>query len=223
MSKTERPSVCVVSRDRDWASFFSLEARACYCTVTILETPPEETGNYDLILLDDRVGYCFSDCSGCRVITVRMKNETPLARTEETGSVWTWPVSIQLLHETYESLFGRQTPHMAEEKTGERNENEEKIFLFSDGSHRVLYRNQVIVLTESEWMILVALGKGNASPVSREQIGLLLSSDGGNAPDVHICHLRKKLEDPFGKKLICTIRNQGYLLKANMIEKAELV
>lgn len=220
MPKTGRPKICVVSRDRDFASFFSLEAQACSCSVITLEAPPEETEHYALIILDDRVGYCFA--SDCQVITVLAGDRKKLEKKETSGILyWNWPVSIKTVRKTYEALFG--TNEELVPNVNETDTREETVFLFSDGSYRILYKNQVISLTENEWRILHTLGEAKGNPISRAQLSTLLSSNAGNAVDVHICHLRKKIEGPFGKRLILTVRNRGYLLKANIIKKAELV
>ncbi len=223
MSKTGRPKICVISRDQDMASFFSLEAQACSCAVTVLKAPPEEVGDYGLIFVDDRAGYCFSEHSDCQIITVRMKSFKRYDKKEGNGlMVWDWPISVKTLRETYEALWGRCAKSV-EKPEPEISMSAETIFLFSDHSCRILYRNQVISLTESEWRILCALGKAEGDSISRIQLSSLISSNVGNAVDVHICHLRKKIEEPFGKKLIFTVRNQGYFIKAKIIEKAELV
>ena len=49
--------------------------------------------------------------------------------------------------------------------------------------------------------------------VLREEIDAILSVDDGNMSDVYICHLRRKLDNKLGLKLIYTIRGKGYMLK----------
>ena len=50
----------------------------------------------------------------------------------------------------------------------------------------------------------------NGEIISRERIMGLLGADDGNISDVYICHLRKKLDEKLGRKLIITERGKGY-------------
>ena len=46
--------------------------------------------------------------------------------------------------------------------------------------------------------------------VSREDMNKLFGAEDGNIAEVYICKLRKKLEEPLGKRLIYTVRSKGY-------------
>ena len=48
------------------------------------------------------------------------------------------------------------------------------------------------------------------STVSREEILNLFDASDSNIAEVYICHLRGKLEAPFGIKVIYTVRGKGY-------------
>ena len=221
MQEKRNAKICVVSEDQDVADFFALEAMALDCSVMVQRKPPEETTSFDLIVLDSRAGYCFSERETCRVISVLFGEQAQLPKkAEEERVLWYWPVSVQEVREAYLSVLH----HDRAEGNDKRNFGEpvETIFFFTDDSYRILYRNQVIHLTENEWRILRHLGEGEGNPLSRETFSSIVDMKGGNALDVHICHLRKKLEDPFGKKLIFTVRNRGYLIKASLKEMAEL-
>ena len=76
----------------------------------------------------------------------------------------------------------------------------------------VVYKNMRIPLTESEWKVLVCLASSEGEAVSRESLRALFDTSDGNISDVYICHLRRKLEDPFGEKMIRTVRGKGYML-----------
>lgn len=222
MKEKRNAKICVVSENQDVANFFALEALACDCSVMVQRKPPEETVSFDLIILDSRAGYCFSEEKNCRVITVLFGEQRNLLKKAEGERVlWHWPVSVQEVREAYQSVLYRDHTEINEKRSPA--ETGETIFLFSDASYRILYRNQVIHLTENEWRILIRLGEEKGNPIDRKSFSSIVDIEGGNALDVHICHLRKKLEDPFGKKLIFTVRNRGYLLKASLNEMAELV
>jgi two-component system copper resistance phosphate regulon response regulator CusR len=72
-------------------------------------------------------------------------------------------------------------------------------------------------LTRKEFTLLSYFARHEGEVVSRDQISshawqIHLSAD-KNLVEVHIRRLRAKLDDPFEKKLIHTVRGQGYVLK----------
>jgi DNA-binding response OmpR family regulator len=80
----------------------------------------------------------------------------------------------------------------------------------------VWYKNKKICLSASEMKVLMCLCSAKGDNVSREQINGLFDADRGNIGDVYICHLRKKLEEPFSCKLIHTVRGKGYRISAEL-------
>lgn len=89
-----------------------------------------------------------------------------------------------------------------------------------DTSKRVVTRSgTVIELSLKEYSILEYLIRNKDVVVSKEKIEQHIwnyeyegSSD---VVKVYICHLRKKLDDPFEKKLLHTVKNAGYVIKEN--------
>ncbi len=76
-------------------------------------------------------------------------------------------------------------------------------------------------LTPTEASILVILARRAGEPVSRG--GLLRDvwgidfDTGTNVVDVHIRRLRSKLDDPFPRPLLHTVRGRGYMLAATAV------
>lgn len=70
-----------------------------------------------------------------------------------------------------------------------------------------------IPLSENEYKVLTLLCDNRCEIVEREQIGAILGANDGNMGDVYICHLRRKIDNKLGLKLIYTIRGKGYMLK----------
>jgi two-component system copper resistance phosphate regulon response regulator CusR len=72
-------------------------------------------------------------------------------------------------------------------------------------------------LTPKEFMLLSLLARRKGEPLSRDVIAQEvwdMSFDSGtNVVDVHVRRLRSKVDDPFGQKLIHTLRGVGYVLK----------
>ena len=76
-----------------------------------------------------------------------------------------------------------------------------------------VWGNQVIPLSDNEYKILSLLCDNRYKIVERERIYAALGAEYGNMGDVYICHLRKKIDNKLGLKLIYTIRGKGYMLK----------
>lgn len=75
------------------------------------------------------------------------------------------------------------------------------------------FGDTTIPLSECEYIVLSALFENRGELVPRERIYSLLGAEDGNIGDVYICHLRRKIDNKLGLKLIYTIRGKGYMLK----------
>ena len=82
-----------------------------------------------------------------------------------------------------------------------------------ENSLSALWGDQKIPLSENEYKVLKLLCENRGEMVSRESIDKLLGVTDGNMGDVYICHLRRKIDNKLGLKLIYTIRGKGYMLK----------
>lgn len=77
--------------------------------------------------------------------------------------------------------------------------------------------NHDLPLTEREYQLLLLLLRHPGEVVSRERILTTIWSDGGssaasNVIEVYVRYLRQKLEQHGGRRLIHTVRGQGYCL-----------
>jgi hypothetical protein len=79
----------------------------------------------------------------------------------------------------------------------------------ADGVLSVL--GKPIPLTPAEAAILDCLYTRRGEAVSREELSALLGG-GGNSVEVYICKLRAKIEKPLGRRMIVTVRGEGYRL-----------
>lgn len=83
--------------------------------------------------------------------------------------------------------------------------------------HKVSRNHQEIALTAREYALLEVLIRNKNRVMTREQIENSLWNfdyEGGtNVIDVYIRYLRKKIDEPFDKKLIQTVRGTGYVLR----------
>ena len=85
--------------------------------------------------------------------------------------------------------------------------------------HRALRAGTPLNLTAKEFLLLAHLARTPGEVISRteivEQVWGLNFDSGTNVVDVMVRRLRAKVDDPFPKKLIHTIRGVGYVLKAD--------
>lgn len=85
-------------------------------------------------------------------------------------------------------------------------------------SRKVVRNGQMIPLTVREFELLEYFLKNKNKIVSREMLGkevwkeIARATPLDNVIDVHIAHLRKKIDDPFAVKLLHTIRGVGFIL-----------
>ena len=83
--------------------------------------------------------------------------------------------------------------------------------------HRVTRGNTPIDLTPKEFLLLALLLEHQGDLLSRtliaEQVWDLAFDSDSNVVDVHIRRLRGKVDDPFERRLIHTVRGLGYVLR----------
>ena len=80
-------------------------------------------------------------------------------------------------------------------------------------NHSAVFGDEIFPLSEYEFSVLSRLISRRGEVVSREEIQKLLGFSEGNMGDVYICHLRRKIDNKLGLKLIYTVRGKGYMLK----------
>jgi two-component system copper resistance phosphate regulon response regulator CusR len=83
--------------------------------------------------------------------------------------------------------------------------------------HRVTRAGQRIDLTPKEFLLLLLMARRTGEVLSRtviaEQVWDMNFDSDTNVVDVHVRRLRAKVDDPFERKLIHTIRGVGYVLE----------
>lgn len=84
-------------------------------------------------------------------------------------------------------------------------------------THQVIRANQELHLSAKEFSLLRYMIQNAGIILSREKLEQHIwnydFSGGSNVIDVYIRYLRKKIDDGFDKKLIHTIRGEGYVLR----------
>jgi DNA-binding response OmpR family regulator len=85
--------------------------------------------------------------------------------------------------------------------------------------HAVSREGQELMLTPREFELLAYLLQHQGRVVSREMLARDVWNESArhtpldNVIDVHIAHLRQKLDEPFGNKLLHTLRGVGFVLR----------
>ncbi len=120
------------------------------------------------------------------------------------------PFSFDELLARIRVLLRRNTPHKGDQLSiGD--------LTMELSTHKVTRAGQPIELSSREFAMLEYLLRHQEQVVSREQIGNHVwdySFEGGsNIVDVYIRYLRRKIDEPFEKKLLHTVRGAGYQLK----------
>jgi two-component system copper resistance phosphate regulon response regulator CusR len=84
--------------------------------------------------------------------------------------------------------------------------------------HRALRAGQRLDLTAKEFLLLALLARRTGEVLSRtliaEQIWDMNFDSDTNVVDVHVRRLRSKIDDPFDRPLVHTVRGLGYVLEA---------
>lgn len=84
----------------------------------------------------------------------------------------------------------------------------------SESRHSVTVGGESVGLSPKEWSVFKYLFDRRGTAVSREALAEHIGADGGaNTVDVHVCHLREKIENRVGAKVFYTVRGVGYKMK----------
>lgn len=178
---------------------------------------------YDLLLLDlmlpglDGIEICnkIRDFSDLPIIMLTAKSEIEdKVRGLDTGAddYLTKPFEIEELLARIRALLRRKQGEVESANILEIDDLEVNL-----DAHTVKRGSKKIELTKKEYDLLVYLIENEGIVVSRDK---LLNNVWGydytgetNIVDVYIRYLRSKIDDPFDKKLIQTVRGVGYVLR----------
>jgi len=201
--------VAIISGNKILARFFELEAKSVGLEAYVDEKESNDTGIVTVIDIDTVKRIPSFD----ERKTVIVSEKTGFPDFCKDAICLTWPVSVECVKKIYEDAKHGVNESVLESR---KNEDSDIVYFYRNAQNTVRYRGRQIFLSESESKLLLALCKSSPEPVSRKVLGGLLESQQGNIVDVYICKLRKKLEEPFSKRLIFTVRNKGYKIMADM-------
>lgn len=189
------------------------------------------TGEYDVIVLDLLLPVVDGTSvikelrkaeKRTRILVLSAKGDVEdRVRALETGAdaVLTKPFVFSELLATLRALLRRQGSPRAEVLKVEDLE-------IDPLTHRATRNKKRLDLTPKEFNLLYLLSSREGEVLSRtliaEQIWSMNYDCDTNVVDVHIRRLRSKVDDPFEKKLIQTIRGVGYVVRAENSSASEI-
>ena len=197
----ERGKAAVVTLNDRLATLLRAELEICGCEVTV------SGGNlpsaaYDFVIVDaDTV---MSAQLEHRWVTVTLSSRCATSVFTEPYALSS-PVRLSDIDALYTSIM---SSGMAVGRKSAEDAN--TVYVIDPCAYTVRIENSFVRLTKTEFLLLEALCESTDEPVSRERIIEILGDSDGNKADVYICHLRKKLERPSGKRMIFTERGKGY-------------
>lgn len=228
--RDEQRKILVVEDEKKIARVLSLELEYEGYEVTVKETGIDglqalEEDSFDLVLLD----VMLPELSGLEVLRrVRKTNTaTPIILITARGSVPDKVSGLDLGANDYitkpfdiEELLARIRAqlrlniHAQEEKKTELSIADLTV---NEKTREIQRAGQMLELTPREYDLLVHLLNHQQQVLTRDQ---LLTAVWGfdyfgdtNVVDVYIRYLRKKIDYPFEKQLIHTVRGVGYVMK----------
>ncbi|MGI1692134.1 response regulator transcription factor [Thermoanaerobacter uzonensis] len=227
-----KEKILIIEDEKHIARFLQLEFEHEGYTVTVTYDGPSGLkealeGDYDLVLLD----IMLPEIDGFEVLKkIREHSDIPVimltAKYEVKDKVEgldigaddyvTKPFSIEELFARVRAALRKKKPHLKKD-----------VLRYSDitmdlTTHEVRRAGIKIELTKKEFDLLEFLIKNANIALTREKIlecvwGYDYYGD-TNIVDVYIRYLRSKIDDPFDRKLIHTIRGVGYTLKEDKDE-----
>ena len=187
------------------------------------------SGNYDLVLLD----LMLPGLSGMEVLRrIRREKDTPVIVLTARDAVMdkvagldagaddyvTKPFAIEELLARIRTALKRRGPSAQAPVAAETILRSGIVSLYVE-RHEVMVGNERVSLTQREFLILQALMQNVNIVMSRDrlaQIALGYAFVGNsNVVDVHVRHLRAKIDDAFGITLIRTVRGVGYVVRGD--------
>ena len=106
------------------------------------------------------------------------------------------------IRELFALLGFNQQEKVVKHQSPKRNDDGSKRLTLDSDNKAALYGDTVIPLSDNEFAVLSFLCKRRGQTVERNELDELLGSAGSNMGDVYICHLRKKIDNHLGLKLI---------------------
>ena len=195
-------NIAILSANPRLARFYELELLSGSYSVNVF-TDASDIYGYDAVFWD--IDTIHNYRAEGEAVVVKISKTFEGISAEEPFRL-PWPTDIRDIRKLCTGIFTGALPTNKEDST----KLYDKIYVVDRKSFTVMLAKTQIKLSKSEFAILEALCSASGKTVTRREIMKILDAEDGNISDVYICHLRKKLELPSGKRLIFTERGQGY-------------
>ena len=200
--------VAIISQRKEFSRFFELEALNFGFQVSVFNESNADLSGVDLCIVDAEMNTNIFDSN---VATVLAGDDKDGEHFKEVIRM-PYPTSLKELQRLYTSIMlGKGS-----DDTASNTVEDEKIFFYKARNNLIRYCGEEIRLSEYELKLLECLCRSAKTPVSRDELNSLLGANSGNIADVYVCKLRKKLETVNSKKIIFTVRTQGYKIMVDM-------
>lgn len=203
--KNELKAALIFS-DREFSEMLRYELKSCGYKVANNENEA------DIILTEEEM---LPYINNEKIVIVFMRYG--FENHEKDGNILVFPYvfSTSFLRKELKNLFAELLRASADDAGSPTGDNVEILPLPDKKS--ALVGERTVSLSKTEWKMLslLTIAAKNGKAVSRKELEETMgyeSEKGGNIVDVYICRLRKKIENPLGRKLIYTVRGSGYSL-----------
>ena len=199
--------IAIISKHRALSRFFELEALNFGFIPAVIDKSGFDISKFDVCVTDGSVMSRLPASYQGVVLSVNAE------RAGANGITLEYPTSLRELQRIYSRIAcGDHTAN-----SDRSNEDDgTRIFFYRELPNTVRYKNKNYQLSKYEFKLLERLCVSSGEPVSREELNSLLGASEGNIADVYIFRLRKKLEAYGEKRLIYTVRSQGYKIVTDM-------
>ena len=211
----DKKCVAVISKSKEFSRFLELELILMNFKVEVLLTSDDLEDRFDGVILDEDSAKELMGVYNCPIISFSQNISEP-TKIKDTYKL-PKPCSLEMLHDIMFEMYS-STKNASEQDVDVDN----NVIYVTDSKNRyAVIENYHLKLTECELLVLEELCMARGEVVSRERLSQILGNEGGNLVDVYVCYLRKKLERPLNRKLIFSVRGQGYstVLKMEKREK----
>lgn len=197
--------IIIFSANRSLRDFFMLEALNFDFGVECferLEKVHSDISEYDVAFID-------ADTVKQRPLNAAKRQF--IVSCNRSDADITYPFSIEVLRDIYRQALSGDAC-VKKDST----DDALRIIFYKNEKNLVELKGKKYIFSDAEYNLLLLLCSNAHETVSRERINELFDAKEGNIADVYICKLRKKTEEPLGKRLIYTVRSKGYKIITDM-------
>jgi hypothetical protein len=206
MEQQKMEKIAIITTDKKLAELCEAECILCGYNAEIFVSAQALRSSFTRYLWDIDTVPDISKMS--EKSTIRMSREKDFFEDKQSIRI---PPTLKNLHHLISNF--------SKEESSYECDIPKALVLKNRETRTILFGDRFTELSEHEFKVLEYLCKNRSKPVKREEINLILGAERGNISDVYIYHLRKKLEDLCGNRMISTVRSKGYMIDIDLVEK----